>query len=175
MTALIRSLLAAALAVVVFTGCASRPGPAPGAAADADQLVGAWRTRITFQGGALAEMQGLEFLSVYNAGGTMTESSNYDEASNSSPPAYGAWKQTGPGRYETRYVFWTTQAAGPGEGARGNSDWWPAGHGVLTESITLAADGRTYTSTIHLDLFDRADQPVSGGGDGTGEATRIEP
>ena len=32
-------------------------------------------------------MKGLEFLYAYNAGGTMTESSNYDEAANSSPPS----------------------------------------------------------------------------------------
>ncbi len=32
----------------------------------------------------------------------MTESPNYDEAANSSPPAYRVWKRTGAG---TRIVF----------------------------------------------------------------------
>ena len=80
---------------------------------------------MVFRSDPLAEMKNLEFLYAYNAGGTMTESSNYDEAANSSPPAYGAWKQT------------------------------------------------TYTSTVGLAMFDKADAPISGGGDGTGAGTRI--
>ena len=93
-------------------------------------LVGAWRSKVVFRTGALAEMKDLEFLYSYNAGGTMTESSNYDEAANSSPPAYGVWKQTGPRTFETKYLFYTTQAAGPGDSSPKGSDWWPAGHEI---------------------------------------------
>ena len=43
----------------------------------------------------------------------MTESSNYDEAANSSPPAYGVWRQVGRGTFWTKYVFYTTKAPEP--------------------------------------------------------------
>jgi hypothetical protein len=159
-------------AVLIVTGCGKGQSSPMSTSADRDMLVGAWRSKIVFQSGALAEMKDLEFLSAYNAGGTMTESSNYDEAANSSPPAYGIWKQIGPQKFQTKYVYYTTQPPGPGDGA-GKGDWWPAGHGVLTETITLSADGQTYTSTIKLSTFDRAGAPIAGSGEGTGAGTRI--
>lgn len=160
-------------AALIVAGCGNPPPPKASISADPNALVGAWRSTITFRSGPLAEMKGLEFLYAYNAGGTMTESSNYDEAENSSPPAYGVWKQTSARTFETKYLFYTTQAAGPGEGTKGNRDWWPAGHGVLTEIITLADDGRTYTSTIRLAIFDKTGAPIAGSGEGTGAGTRI--
>jgi hypothetical protein len=141
--------------------------------ADRPVLVGAWRSKIAFRNGPLAGMKDLEFLYAYNAGGTMTESSNYDEAANSSPPAYGVWKQSDPRTFETKYVFYTTKTPGPGDGAPNSADWWPAGHGVLTETITLSDDGQTYTSTIRLATYDRSGTPIAGGGEGTGAGTRI--
>jgi hypothetical protein len=135
-------------------------------------LVGAWRSKVVFRNGPLADMKGLEFLYAYNAGGTMTESSNYDEAANSSPPAYGIWKQIDARTFETKYVFYTTREPGPGEGTA-KGDWWPAGHGVLTETITLSNDGQTYASTIKLATYDTAGAPLAAGGEGTGSGTRI--
>lgn len=156
-------LLLSALAA----GCQQAPAKSEPA------LTGAWRSKIVFRSGALAGMKDLEFLYAYNAGGTMTESSNYDEAPNSSPPAYGVWKQIDARTFETKYVFFTTEAQKPVAGAPGNDDWWPAGHGVLTETITLADDGQTYASTIRLVLFDKADTPIAGGSEGTGAGKRI--
>src|SRR4051812_44338466 len=162
------------LPVLLFlAGCRNEPSPQSTVSANPGNLVGAWRSKIAFRSGPLAEMKDLEFLYAYNAGGTMTESSNYDEAANSSPPAYGVWKQTGPRIFETNYVFYTTKAATPGDGAHGGNDWWPAGHGVLTETITLAEDGQTYASTIRLATFDSSGTPVAGDGEGTGAGTRI--
>jgi hypothetical protein len=40
----------------------------------------------------------------------LTESSNYDEAANSSPPAYGVWRQLDPRTFETKYVFYGKRA-----------------------------------------------------------------
>ena len=71
--------------VLILAGCGNSPSTQASVSADRDNLVGAWRSKIVFQSGPLAEMKGLEFLYAYNAGGTMTESSNYDEAANSSP------------------------------------------------------------------------------------------
>jgi len=51
-----------------------------------DALVGAWRSRIQFTSGAFAGITDLQFMTVYNAGGTLTESSNYDGAP---PVAFG--------------------------------------------------------------------------------------
>lgn len=167
-----RFTLLAFLAVLIATGCRNDPSQMS-EAADRGLLVGAWRSKVVFRSGALAEMKDLEFLYAYNAGGTMTESSNYDEAANSSPPAYGVWKQTGPRTFETKYVFYTTQAPGPGEGSPNTADWWPAGHGVLTETIELSDDGQAYASVITLATFDKTGTPIVGGGEGTGTATRI--
>lgn len=158
---------------LLVAGCRNGPSPQSGISTDRGTLVGAWRSKIGFQSGPLAEMKNLEFLYAYNAGGTMTESSNYDEAANSSPPAYGVWKQIEARKFETKYVFYTTKAPGPGDGAPNSSDWWPAGHGVLTETIMLADDGQTYTSTIKLASFDKAGTAIAGSGEGTGAGTRI--
>lgn len=159
--------------MLLLTGCGSAPSSKISVSADHGSVVGAWRSKIAFQSGPLAEMKDLEFLYAYNAGGTMTESSNYDEAPNSSPPAYGVWRQSDPRTFETKYIFFTTRAPEPADNASNGNDWWPAGHGVLTETITLAEDGQTYASTITVDLFDRADRPIAGGGEGTGTGTRI--
>lgn len=110
-----------------------RPSRVGSASADAERgtLVGAWRSKVVFQSGALAGMKDLEFLYAYNAGGTMTESSNYDEAANSSPPAYGVWKQTGPRTFESKYVFYTTRAPEPGEGPPNGGEGTGAGTRIV--------------------------------------------
>ncbi|MEQ1760202.1 MAG: hypothetical protein ABL986_17945 [Vicinamibacterales bacterium] len=173
MTHRARFTLLLVCAVLMNMGCGSVQSPEVSTAADQGMLVGAWRSKITFQNGPLAGMKDLEFLYSYNAGGTMTESSNYDEAANSSPPAYGVWKQVDRRTFETKYVFYTTKEPGPGDGAPSSRDWWPAGHGVLTERITLSDDGQTYASQIRLSTYDRTGSPIAGDGEGTGAGTRI--
>ena len=167
-----RCALVTATAILAISGCRNESSSRAGVTDNAD-LVGAWRSKITFRDGSLAGMKNLEFMYSYNAGGTMTESSNYDEAANSSPPAYGVWKRIDEHTFGTKYVFYTTKAQGPTDGAPTASDWWPAGHGVLTETIKLSDDGQSYTSTIELATFDTAGAPIPGGGSGTGAGTRI--
>ena len=159
-------------AALMITGCENAPPSQARVSTDPGALVGAWRSKIVFRNGPLAGMKDLEFLYAYNAGGTMTESSNYDEAPNSSPPAYGIWKQLTAQTFQTKYVFFTTRAPVPADGPV-NTDWWPAGHGVLTETITMSADGQAYTSTIRLDTYAMKGAPVAGVAEGTGAATRI--
>ena len=60
-----------------------------------EALVGAWKSQVRFTSGAFASIQDLEFMYVFNAGGTLTESSNYDGAP-PVPPAYGIWRRVGP-------------------------------------------------------------------------------
>ena len=170
----IRFLSVALSAGVVVAGCANTPASQTSSSSDASSLSGAWRSKISFRTGAFAPVKDLEFLYAYDAGGTMTESSNYDEAANSTPPAYGAWKQTGPGKFETKYLFFMTQPPDPHAGQPAGGDWWPAGHGELTETIVLSADGKTYTSTIKFAAFDKADKLIaSDSGEGTGSGARI--
>jgi hypothetical protein len=155
-----------ALALASAAGCAGAPGPVTPPA-----LVGAWRASVQFSGGAFAAVEDLEFLYVFNLGGTMTESSNYDGAP-PVPPAYGEWRQTGEGRFEAKYTFFTTSPPPDLKALATGAGWLPAGSGVLTERITLAADGRSYDSRLTLELFDASGKPVEGGGEATVHARR---
>jgi hypothetical protein len=155
------------LLVLLGAACAKANPPAPG-----PSLAGAWKAAITFDSGALAPFKGLEFMYVFNPGGTMTESSNYDAAP-PVPPAYGIWREVGPNRYQARYEYYVTRPPTPAESTLASGGWMPGGFGVLTEDITLAPDGASSTSTIKLELFDQAGQPVAGGGTGTARARRM--
>jgi hypothetical protein len=158
-----------AAVLLVATACTNSRVPT---AAEAVGLVGAWRSQVQFGDGAFAVVKDLEFMYVFNAGGTMTESSNYDGAP-PVPPAYGTWKATGSHTFEARYEFFMTKAPETFENIVQGGGWLPAGHGVLTEDIALADDGNSFTSTIALVLFDQNGQPVEGGGKGNGKGTRI--
>jgi hypothetical protein len=157
----------AALTLLSILGCAPPPAPkAPPA------LVGAWRSKVQFGGGVLAPIRNLEFLYVFNAGGTMTESSNYDGVP-PVPPAYGEWRQTGAGEFEAKYTFFTTSPPSDLKSLGTGGGWLPAGSGVLTERITLATDGRAYDAKLTLRLFDLGGRPATGGGEASVHATRV--
>ena len=134
-------------------------------------LVGAWRASVQFTAGVMAPVKDLEFLSVFNTGGTLVESSNYDAAP-PVPPAYGEWRQTERGRFEAKYTFFSTNPPGELESLAQGGGWLPAGFGVLTEKIALAEDGRSYESSLTLELFDAAGKPVAGGGSAQVHAQR---
>jgi len=159
MNAVQRSWSVVALVPFVVGGCAS---PA---------LVGAWKSNIQFKDGAFAEVKDLEFLYVFNAGGTMTESSNYDGAP-PVPPAYGVWKSAGGSVFEAKYVFYTTKPPEKAEEiAKGG--WGPAGYGELVERITVSEDGKGFGSEIDLVLYDQKGKMVEGGGRAVGQGVRI--
>ena len=154
--------------LLCVAGCAiERPAPPPPPA----PLIGAWRSSLQFTSGPFASIKDLEFMYVFNAGGTMTESSNYDGAP-PVPPAYGIWRALGPGEFETKYEFYVTAPA-PAEAFKTGAGWLPSGRGVFTERITLSADGQGFTSTIRYEAFDPAGKRVAGGGEATGRAVRI--
>ena len=136
------------------------------------ELVGQWRARLDFQDGDFAAVDDLEFMYVFNAGGTLTESSNYDAAP-PVPPAYGIWRRTGPDRFEAKYEFYPTSAPGGLDEITSGGGWLVAGRGVFTEVITIAAGGDTFTSTILYEAFDAAGSPVEGGGTATGRGVRL--
>src|SRR5262245_46146640 len=126
-------------AITLLAGCAQPTPP----------IVGAWRSKVQFESGAFAAIQDREFMYVFNAGGTMTESSNYDAAP-PVPPAYGVWRETGRNAYTAKYEYYATTPSAADEFQKG-AGWMPAGHGVLTETITLADDGQSYTATMRFD------------------------
>ncbi len=136
-------------------------------------LVGQWRSRVQFRSGAFAAVKDLEFLYVFNEGGTMTESSNYDGVP-PVPPAYGIWRQVGEKAFEAKYEFYLTKPPARVEEITGGGGWTPSGRGVLVERLTLSADGRSFNSTLRYEAFDAAGQPVAGGGEARGRGARLE-
>ncbi len=162
-----RRLPLLALLTISLLGCNGAPprqeAPSP--------IIGAWRSSLQFSSGAFAGIKDLEFMYVFNQGGTLTESSNYDGAP-PVPPAYGAWRAISATEFEAKYEFYVTAPAPP-EAFKTGAGWLPSGRGVFNERITLAADGKSFTSVITYEAFDTHGQPAEGGGTATGTATRI--
>jgi len=162
------------LAPILLLGAAGRPQPNPPAASRtaAAELAGEWRAQLQFSSGAFASIKDLEFMYVFNQGGTLTESSNYD-ASPPVPPAYGIWRKVGTREFEAKYEFFVTKApAAVDEIAKGGG-WGPAGRGVFVERITLSEDGKSFTSKIKYNQFDTAGKPAEGGGEATGKGVKL--
>ena len=160
-----------ALVVSAVSLTAGHATATAGDSGDVD-LVGAWRASVQFKNGAFSAVKDLEFMYAFNPGGTMTESSNYD-ASPPVPPAYRVWRRVQPRQYEAKYVFYLTKAPKAFEEIAGGGGWSPGGTGVLVEKISLSEDGKTFTSTISLDLFDEAGKPTESGGQAESQAVRI--
>lgn len=158
--------LAAVLTLLSVTGaCTSKSAPGP------DPLVGAWRSTIQFETGAFAQITDLQFMYVFNAGGTLTESSNYDGAP-PVPPAYGVWRMVAPNVFEARYEFFSNALPEADAFVKGTG-WPPSGHGVLAERIEVSPDAQSFTSTIQYAAFGTRGEPVEGGGTARGAGVRI--
>ena len=140
--------------------------------ATAHDLVGQWRAKVQFRSGAFAGIRDLEFAYVYNSGGTMTESSNYDAAP-PVPPAYGIWRTTGLNQFEAKYEFYVTKAPVRLEDLTGGGGWLPAGRGVLLERITISDDGNSFTSAIRYQAFDQAGRAAEGWDEAEGRGVRL--
>lgn len=160
--------------LVVLLGVVGRSEPRPLAAsgAAAVDLQGEWRAQLQFTSGAFATIKDLEFMYVFNQGGTMTESSNYD-ASPPVPPAYGIWRKVGTRAFEAKYEFYVTKAPTSFDEIAKGGGWGLGGRGVFVERITLSEDGKSFTSKIKYDQFDTAGKPAEGGGAATGKGTRL--
>jgi hypothetical protein len=159
-----------ALAVLIAVGCASSPTPA--GPEGSSVLVGAWRSAVQFKSGAFAGIEDLEFMYVFNSGGTLTESSNYDGAP-PVPPAYGVWRSVGADEFEARYEYYATRPPARPEELTGGGGWLPSGRGVFVERIKVAADGRSFVSAIRYRALDPAGNPLEGGGEAEGRGVRI--
>lgn len=161
--------LSVMLALAALSACSAG---SPSSTAQPDALVGAWRSHIKVSTGALASMPDLQFMTVFNAGGTMTESSNFDGVP-PVPPAYGVWRQIAERRFQAKYDFWVTKPPTAVDELTKGGGWMPNGYGTLTETITLAVDQESYVSTLTYGFFDAAGMPAPGGGTATATALRI--
>ena len=160
-----------ATATVLFAGAGSSACLAQ-TVMGGDNLEGAWQGKVQFTTGAFAETKDLEFMYAFAAGGTMTESSNYDAAP-PVPPAYGVWKKVGARKYEAKYRFYQSKAVSSADELVKGGGWAPGGYGVLTQKITLSADGNSFDSALHLDLFDKDGKVMAGGGEASASGTRL--
>ena len=138
-----------------------------------DDLTGAWKAKVQFKTGAFAGVKDLEFLLVFNAGGTMTESSNYDGMP-PVPPAYGIWRKTGDRQYEAKYEFYITNVPPSFEALSKVGGFSPAGYGRLNEKITLSSDGKSYKSEIKFTAFDISGKQMPADDLAAVEASRME-
>jgi hypothetical protein len=158
--------------LAVLGSCRGSSRPLAAGDEPARDLTGQWRATLQFTSGAFAPIKDLEFMYVFNQGGTLTESSNYD-ATPPVPPAYGIWRKSGPGEFEAKYEFYVTKPpAAFAEIAKGGG-WAPAGRGVFVERITLSEDGRTFSSKIRYDQYDTAGRPAEGGGEAIGKGVKL--
>ena len=158
---------------VVLLSCLAAVGLSCGDASSpvSDPLVGAWKGPVQFNSGVYAAIKDFEFMRVYNAGGTMTESSNYDGVP-PTPPAYGVWKRTSAGHYRARYQFYWNNMPASFEEMSENGGFPSGGYGVLEEDITLSEDGNSYKGGITAVLFDKAGTRIDST-DGDVSAERI--
>jgi hypothetical protein len=157
-----------AATVIPVGGCSEAVSSAPPQSADPVPLVGAWRTKVQFSAGALSDLHDLEFMYSFNAGGTLTQSSNYD-GTPPVPPGYGLWRQTGPRTFELRYAFYApAKFVKSGRSAA----WVPSGRGLYTETLQMSSDTKSYHSRIVYDLVDPNGKPLPGGGEGEASGSR---
>ena len=164
--------IALLLGAAFLLGCAAGRPASDAGLSDTSDLVGAWRATIDFQQGAFAAIEELEFMYVFNAGGTMTESSNYDGAP-PVPPAYGVWRKTGERQYEAKYAFYATKPPASFDAITSGGGWPPAGHGEFVERITLSEDGKSFESALTYSGFDQAGNPTESGSSARGRGSRI--
>ena len=155
-----------------FLGACLLAGCAQVVSVENPLLVGAWRGKVQFTDGTFADTKDLEFLYVFNVGGTMTESSNYDGVP-PVPPAYGAWRKVGDRVFEAKYEYYWTKAPAKFEELSKGGGWLPGGHGLLTQRITVSADGRSFDSTIKYEVFDQSGKPTEKESHASAQAAKI--
>jgi hypothetical protein len=160
-----------ALTVALIVGATPGTSLAQGATSS-DDLVGAWYGAMQFTSGAFAETKDLELMYAFAAGGTMTESSNYDAAP-PVPPAYGVWRRVGPRQYEAKYQFFQTRPVSSADELVKGGGWMTSGYGVISQTLTLSADGQTFVARATLEMFDKEGKPMGSGGEATAKGARI--
>jgi hypothetical protein len=136
-------------------------------------MVGAWKSQVHFKNGPWAAMADLEFLYAFNAGGTMTESSNYDGAP-PVPPAYGVWRRVGPLEFEAKYIFFQNRPPQNFSEIAKGAGWMPDGFGTFIENLRLSPDGQRFVSRITYAGRDAKGKPSGEGMEAESTGSRID-
>ena len=122
----------------------SGPQSQPIARPFALDLVGQWRARMSFESGDFAMVEGLEFMCVFNLGGTMTEVVDDDAAPPVPPPTASARRPLA--GFEVKYEFYLTATPHAVEELTAGGGWLPAGlGGAFLENIRIADNGGSCT------------------------------
>jgi len=102
----------------------------------APSIVGLWKS--TFTSGGQVVDQGFD---LWNADGT--EILNDDPPPASGNVCLGVWVKAGPSTYKLKHPSWTFDAAGTVNGTA-----------VIRETITVSADGNSYSGTYTININD---------------------
>ena len=118
------------------------------AAVVADPIEGFWQSSVALRDcTSSAPFGGFRGLTTFNQGGTAIADNN--QPAQTKGTAMGTWKKAANGTYTVDMRFW-----------RYGADGTPLGQQRLTRTITLAADGRSLSSTITTQALDNADNVV---------------
>ncbi len=113
-----------------------------------DPIEGFWQSSVALKDcSSGAPFGGFRGMSLFNQGGTAIADNNQPSATKGT--AMGTWKKSASGTYIVELRFW-----------RYLPDGSPAGQQRLTRTITLAADGKSLTSTITTQSLDAGDNVV---------------
>jgi hypothetical protein len=141
-------LLSSGTMALLMQACGGGGNAHAQAATPPDPIEGFWQSSVSLRdctsGAALGGFRGL---SLFNSGGTASADNNQPSATKG--PAMGTWKKTTNGTYTVELRFW-----------RYGPDGTPTGQQRLTRTITVAADGKSLTSTITTQALDASDNVV---------------
>ena len=124
-------------------------------------IVGVWQTTVTQRNCMTGDPTGSpgQGVSVFNEGGTMTESAGNPALRS---PAYGIWEASNP--FHPTFAFTLL---------RNNADGTFAGRTVVRSVASLAQSGNNYTTTTTVEIF-AANGMLVGMGCATATATRFQ-
>ena len=155
----IMAFVLAISALLPVAGWGQVASPATRASAANDAVTGAWRAKVQFKSGMLADWKNLEFMYAFNQGGTMTESSNYD-GSPPGPPAYGVWRKTGARQFEARYEVFLTKSAKPLEEIAKGGGWLVPQSELTPEKLAIMLQKTERTTLVQCALRAKTMQKI---------------
>jgi len=126
------------------------------------KIVGVWNAQVTVRNCQTgAAMQSFRSLLTFAAGGTMQETTA-GTAPNLRTPGHGVWRHRGDNRFSNAFKFF-----------RFNADGTYAGWQKISQQIDLSADGKQFSATASIEIYDANDK-LAQTGCATAAATRFE-
>lgn len=133
--------------------------PAALAGSGADALVGLWDSQVTLTDCNGHTLVSFEAHEMFHAGGTLTSTDNTPPGRQG--PGFGTWKRAGRTTFTAPFQFFNFNADGTFSGTQ-----------KIARTITVAADGNSYTSEVNFGSYDPNGNLLFSGC-GTETATRI--